>query len=140
MAEKKEKAQYSKPASQLDLERRLENGNESDRVLSTADSFKKPSVNEGDGRDFRVEDNETENYLGVSPEYATYANETEKPGFSEENPEDQVAAEFYDSFQRFVDPVNRDDHEEVEESGGTVAEPESQADEGSGSSSGSTGN
>lgn len=32
-----------------------------------------------DGRDYRVEGNDTSGYIGVSPEYMTYANETEKP-------------------------------------------------------------
>ena len=31
------------------------------------------------GRDFRVEGNDVDGYVGVSPEYRTYANETEKP-------------------------------------------------------------
>lgn len=32
-----------------------------------------------EGRDYRVEGNDTSGYIGVSPEYMTYANETEKP-------------------------------------------------------------
>lgn len=32
-----------------------------------------------DGRDYTVEGNDTSGYIGVSPEYMTYANETEKP-------------------------------------------------------------
>lgn len=32
-----------------------------------------------DGRDYRVEGNDTRGYVGVDPEYQTYANETEKP-------------------------------------------------------------
>lgn len=31
------------------------------------------------GRDFRVEGNDVDGYIGVSAEYRTYANETEKP-------------------------------------------------------------
>lgn len=31
------------------------------------------------GRDFRVEGNNVDGYVGVSPEYRTYANDTEKP-------------------------------------------------------------
>ncbi len=34
---------------------------------------------EVDGRDYRVEGNDTSGYVGVSPEYMTYANPTEKP-------------------------------------------------------------
>lgn len=102
------KAQYAPPASQVDLEERLENGNRSLNILSTSDQFEKPEVNEGDGRDFRVEDNDTDGYMATAPEYATYANETEKPHFPDEGAENEVAAQFADSFQRFVDPVNRD--------------------------------
>lgn len=32
-----------------------------------------------EGRDYRVEGNDVSGYIGVSPEYMTYANETEKP-------------------------------------------------------------
>lgn len=32
-----------------------------------------------EGRDFRVEGNDTSAYVGTSPEYMTYANETEQP-------------------------------------------------------------
>lgn len=31
------------------------------------------------GRDFRVQGNDISDYIGVSPEYMTYANETDKP-------------------------------------------------------------
>jgi hypothetical protein len=34
---------------------------------------------EVDGRDFSVPGNDTSGYIGVSPEYMTYANETERP-------------------------------------------------------------
>lgn len=32
-----------------------------------------------EGRNYRVEGNDTSGYVGVSPEYMTYANKTEKP-------------------------------------------------------------
>jgi hypothetical protein len=32
-----------------------------------------------DGRDYRVQDNDTSQYVGVDPEYMTYANKTEQP-------------------------------------------------------------
>lgn len=98
MAEKK-KAQYAKPASQVDLEERLENGNKSSAVLSTADSYE-PAKDSGDGRDFRVEDNEIDEYVGTSPEYATYANETEAPlAGKDDSAESQV-------FKSFADGLN----------------------------------
>lgn len=37
-----------------------------------------------DGRDYRVEGNDTSGYIGVSPEYMTYANETEKPTLTDQ--------------------------------------------------------
>lgn len=89
------KAQYEKPASQVDLEERLENGNRSDRVLSTSDEYVGNDVEEETTR-YAVEDNDLSNYVGVSPEYATYANETEAPLGSDDddNPEAQVFEEF----------------------------------------------
>jgi hypothetical protein len=40
-----------------------------------------------EGRDFRVEGNVVDGYIGVSPEYRTYAQETEKPLLSDEDVE-----------------------------------------------------
>ncbi len=37
------------------------------------------------GRDFRVEGNNVDGYVGVSPEYRTYANDTEKPYTTDED-------------------------------------------------------
>lgn len=37
------------------------------------------------GRDFRVEGNNVDGYIGVSPEYRTYASDTEKPFLSQED-------------------------------------------------------
>jgi hypothetical protein len=79
MAEEKKKAEFRKPASQLDLEARQEKGNASDRVLTTADTYEAPAPGEGDGRDFRVEGNKTDGYVGTNQEYMTYANKTEAP-------------------------------------------------------------
>lgn len=92
MAEQ-QKAQYAKPASQVDLEERLAKGNASDKVLSTAEVRRGEEVPE-DGRDYRVEGNETDGYVGVSPEYATYANETEAPLQSDKGAENEVFASF----------------------------------------------
>jgi len=90
----KDKAQYSKPASQVDLEARLENGNKSNAVLSTADAYEAPE-GAGDGRDFRVDGNEVTNYVGTSPEYATYANDTEAPLAADD---DSAEAKVFASF------------------------------------------
>jgi len=93
MADEKKEAQYAPPASQVDLEERLKNGNVSSRVLSTSDDYK-PAEDDG-GRDYRVEGNKVDEYVAVSPEYATYANKTEAPlATPEENPESEVFKSF----------------------------------------------
>jgi len=93
-----EKAQYAKPASQVDLEERLKNGNKSSAVLSTADTYEAPEP-DGEGRTYAVEDNELGEYVGVAGEYATYANDTEKPlQGDDKNPETQVFKSFGESF------------------------------------------
>ena len=88
MADEKDEgeANYELPASQVDLQARLENGNKSDRILSTADIYEAPEDDEN-ARDYRVEGNDTENYLNVDPMYQNYANDTEAPHLSEEGPE-----------------------------------------------------
>ncbi len=109
----KEKAQFSKPNSQLDLEHRLETGNKSFRELSTSDTFEAPDGDDGTGRDYRVEGNETDGYVGTDPMYQTYANETEAPGVAEEGPEAEVFAQFDEALHR--EPEAKDDDEDVEE-------------------------
>lgn len=88
MANKK-KAEYSKPTSQVDLEERLANGNESSRILSTSD---KASQQEDDGkaRIMTVEGNELDSYFGVDPIYQNYANETDAPYPAESGPEAEL--------------------------------------------------
>lgn len=81
MTEKK--AVYSKPSSQLDLEARLKNGNESNAVLSTSEYFKGEAAPEGKA-----------GYIGVDPQYQNHANHTEAPGVSSKSKEDEIAAEF----------------------------------------------
>ena len=92
MAEKK--AQYAAPGSQVDLERRQKNGNKSDRVLSTSDEY--DPQEQGEARSFLVEGNKVTEYIGTSPEYATYANETEAPLPIEgdKNPEKAIFEQF----------------------------------------------
>ena len=94
MAEKEEKAQYAAPGSQVDLKRRQENDNKSDRVLSTSDEYDPQEL--GEARSYLVEGNEVTEYIGTSPEYATYANETEAPLKVEDddNPEAAVFKSF----------------------------------------------
>src|SRR6478752_7090424 len=91
---KEEKAQYAAPGSQVDLERRQANDNKSDRVLSTSDEYDPQEL--GEARSFLVEGNDVTEYIGTSPEYATYANETEAPLPIEDdkNPEKVVFESF----------------------------------------------
>lgn len=93
---------YSKPSSQLDLERRLASDNESSRVVSTSDAYVGPTSTEG--RDFRVEGNDTSSYIGTSPEYQTYANETEAPL---ESDEDSAEKQIFDSFAEQMKPLEK---------------------------------
>lgn len=91
-------AEYSKPASQVDLEERQEAGFASNAVLSTSDEYARRQAEKGDeedenARSFAVEGNDLEGYIDVSPEYMTYANASEKPHKAEEGPE-QVLEEF----------------------------------------------
>lgn len=125
MAEKK-KAEYAPPASQVDLEARLANGNSSDRVLSTSDAYvekAREAADANDGRDYRVEGNKTDEYVGTSPEYATYANDTEKPLASDDkSPEAQV-------FQNFADNLNTQPVETSSYANGTPKESDDEDDE-----------
>jgi len=90
---KKEEANYEPPASQVDLERRQESGNASDRVLSTSDEYARRQAEKSDDekdagvRSFAVEGNDLDNYVGVDPIYQNYANESEAPLKAEDGPE-----------------------------------------------------
>jgi hypothetical protein len=77
------KAQYSKPASQLDLEARQKNGNKSDRVLSTSDQY------EGNAPEA-----DAPGYVGTDLVYQTAANHTEAPGTSTKGAEAKVFEQF----------------------------------------------
>lgn len=113
MADKK--PQYAKPASQVDLEARLENGNQSDRVLTTSDNYEPPEPGE-DERTYMVEGNDTSAYIGAASEYVTYANETEKPMSSEKNPEDVVAKQFVEAVGPIALTVEASQEQAQEES------------------------
>jgi hypothetical protein len=117
---KKDEAQYAQPTSQLDLERRLESGNRSDRVLTTADSYEPDE--EDTGRSFAVEGNELDNYIGTNPEYMTYANQTEAPLVADDSAEEQVADDFVAGMQQHGQAEESDEDEAAEE---PVSEPSS---------------
>jgi len=78
--------EMTRPTSQMDLERRLDEGflPEGARRNNTEDEVLNPEVVVAP---YKVEGNDTSGYLGVSSEYMTYANETEKPLTATEGPE-----------------------------------------------------
>jgi hypothetical protein len=82
-----DKVEYTKPTSLLDLEARLERENRSDAVLP---SYVNPEDAEAPEAQWAVEGNEVDNYVGVSPEYMTYANDSDKPRRAEEGAEAEV--------------------------------------------------
>ena len=92
----KDEAQYAPSNAQLDLEARLENENKSARVVSTAEIYEPPEDDEG--REYAVEGNELDEYVGANPEYMTYANETEKP-YASEGAEAEVTDQFVEAMQ-----------------------------------------
>ena len=67
-------AYVTRPTTQIDLERRQ----------AIEDGEVDPNEDAGVARDFRVEGNKTDGYIGVSPEYKTYANDTEAPLLAED--------------------------------------------------------
>ena len=110
MAEQ-QKAVYTKPNSQVDLENRLANDNVSSRVLVTSDSYRE-LADDGKARDFSVEDNDLSNYVGTDPIYQSYAVDTDKALL----PDEGVERELHDKFLKDVDP-------------GTVVQPEAKDEE-----------
>ena len=58
-----------------------------------------------EGRSFAVEDNDLDHYVGVSPEYMTYANETEKPMLTDDEIDALEAADEGDQENPAVPPV-----------------------------------
>lgn len=110
----KEKASFTKSAQELDLEQRYaaEKGEESE------------------GRDFAVEGNDLSGYRGVSPEYATYSNDTDKPLASEkgafkklEDRVDKVQSASKDASDNKADDDNDDDNDEDEDKKGPPPPP-----------------
>lgn len=85
--DKKDKVEVdNRPTSQKDLEARLERDHLPADLLidNTEDEVRNP---EKVVAPYAVEGNDTSGYLGVSHEYMTYANETEKPHTADEGPE-----------------------------------------------------
>lgn len=78
----------TRPTSQVDLEERLARDFKTSNPLNPATETDDPVVDPAQVyAPYKVEDNDTSAYVGVSPEYMTYANDTEKPLAAEEGPE-----------------------------------------------------
>lgn len=84
MAETEKVEVDNRPTSQLDLEARLKNDFRPAVIDNTENDVLNP---EKVVTPYRLEDNDTSGYLGVSPEYMNYANEAEKPITATEGPE-----------------------------------------------------
>lgn len=94
MVKKKDEPVYEKPASQVDLEARIANGNASNQVVIDSNEYRRRKesgeLEDVAGRDFTVEGNDTSGYVGVDPIYQNYANETEAPMKADEGAEATV--------------------------------------------------
>lgn len=84
----KEKAVYAPTTAEVDRERRL------DQEELSADEFAEKYGTDVTGREYAVEGNDTGDYVGVSPEYMTYARDTDKPLRSEDNAEAELEERF----------------------------------------------
>lgn len=104
------KANYEKPASQVDLEARQKKDYQPSSVLIK-------------GEDPVVSDN---GYIGVDPIYQNYANETEAPMKSEGGPEAKIQANFVADDADFTagatenGEVEEDDEDEDETPSGST--------------------
>jgi hypothetical protein len=72
----KELTAPEKVSSESDVS--VEEPRDVDRSLGSPDEYVPAHVLDG-GRDFRVEGNDVSGYIGVDPEYQTYANPGDKP-------------------------------------------------------------
>lgn len=92
------KANYTKPVSQLDLERRQKDGHAPGSVL---DPGSNPELS-------------TNGYVGVDAVYQNAANDTEKPRQADKGPEAKVFSEFLDEDAEFPELSNEDGDDEQE--------------------------
>jgi hypothetical protein len=82
-----DEVEFTKPTTQLDLERRqaIERGDE--------------EAPGSEARSFEVEGNDTSGYIGTSPEYMNYADETSKPFLAEDDSPEAVIEQRVMDFQ-----------------------------------------
>lgn len=84
-----------------------------DRSLGSPDEYVPAHVLDG-GRDFRVEGNDVSGYIGVDPEYMTYANPGDKPHLT-----DQERFMFTDQFDHLEGNADHEVADEEVEAGET---------------------
>ena len=106
MADKDKVEVDNRPTSQKDLEARLERDHLPEGVLvdNTADDVRNPEVVNAP---YATEEHDTSGYLGVSPEYMQYANETDRPLTATEGPEAEALKRLQGGVagvRKFVDP------------------------------------
>lgn len=116
MVQKKEKVEYTRPASQLDLEARLERDNESPLAVVRAENR----------RDVFGED---EPYVNVDPIYQNHANDTEAPLEAEEG----VDKDAEDAFRESA-AGKESDHSQDQQRSGPYVDSSDQGSAGAGSS------
>lgn len=99
------KARYSKPASKEYIEAGLKTGFASNAILTTSDEYQN-AESDGNAREFAVEGNDTNAFVGISPEYANYGSVGGKPfraeGGTEAKVEDMFLGEGYGNKNEFA--------------------------------------
>lgn len=110
--DEKKEAEYSKPASLVDLEERQERENESQLKVHTAEGGGAHAEDDGQARDYGENAGDPA-YIGVDPMYAVYANDTEKPGRAEEGPEKVLEDAVYENLQGDAEGEEGQDYQET---------------------------
>ena len=95
--QKAPEVEYTKPTSQLDLEARLDKDNRNEAAEAPLATY--PDAQDEEG------------FVGVSPEYANYANDTDKPLAAEEGAEKVAEDLFLDEVAKSAefDPASTPD-------------------------------
>lgn len=139
-----DKPNYVDSAATADLKARQEVGNENpSTILSTfppLEAEKSDTVDE-DARDMKVEDNDTDAFLGADPVYVNYGIEQNKAYRTEEGPEAAIDKIAYGEEGVYSAPENPSDDADDTDDSGSKTEPTPSGDGGaqtSGDSSAAT--
>ncbi len=106
------KAEYTKSAAQVDLEERQKRDNENPNLILSTFEGERPEVEDDSARDFTIEGNKTDAYVGVDPVYQNYASTTEKPLRSEKGAEKALEDEVYGNKDGNVDEDESDESDD----------------------------